>query len=429
MPNTSASNLTKPRLKPGLLIFNLGIWAILLINGLLPMLNMAEESWHYPDFVPFIKPIGTDFREGYFYPAKVLLQGKSPYVDYKFNYPPFSALFSVPFRLFQVDTAYLIDVCLLFALNIASVILGLSIAQHVFAPSVKGDESDDWHPAVYRNLLPQLAVYAVTCYGFLFSVERGNMDSFPLFFLLLALWLLARTSTSNKELWIATVLIGIAAHLKVYPAALFILVIWKYGRKSLLPILLVNLGLFFSTGITNALQYAQRFNSIIGNAYIWVGNHSAVSFAHYVNSYLGEHLGLQLPSLLFYLLPLTFWAVGAWKLWRKGISPTNMTWLFLLTVPLMSVIPTVSHDYKLVLLTPVIAMLLFWVLIEAGTGAIILRPDRFILLLALLLLLFIIGRTPVLLPTLLKNKYPLILAVQFITLIGMYKQTSSAPTG
>jgi hypothetical protein len=427
--NPYSSNTPMRRFKLGLLIFNLGIWAIFLLNGLLPMLNMAEESWQYPDFAPFIKPIGTDFREGYFYPAKVLLQGKSPYIDYNLIYPPFSAVFSVPFRLFNVDQAYLINVILLFALNIACIVLSLSIAYHVFAPSSIDDESGDWHIAAHHTLLLQMAVYAITCYGFLFSVERGNMDSYPLFFSLLALWLLTRPNTSTKELWISTLLIGIATHLKVYPAALFILVIWKYGRKSLLPILLVNLGLFFSTGIPNAVQFAQRISVYTVKPFIWVGNHSAVSFAFYVNSYLGKRLGLQLPSLLFYLLPLTLWALGAWKLWRRGISPANMTWLFLITVPLMSVIPTVSHDYKLVLLTPVFAMLLFWVLTVSRTGLITGQPGRFIALLTLLVLLFIIGRTPVLLPTLLKNKYPFILAVQFITLLGMLKQTSSLPSG
>jgi hypothetical protein len=112
--------------------------------------------------VPYIRPIGTDFREGYFYPAKILLQGESPYLEYHLIYPPFSALFSVPFRMFSVDTAYLVNVCLLFALNIAIVILGLSIVHRAFASPGKDDGPADTPITIRRNLMLQMAVYAVT---------------------------------------------------------------------------------------------------------------------------------------------------------------------------------------------------------------------------------------------------------------------------
>ena len=180
------------------------------------MLNMAEGRWIYPDFAPFIVPLGDDFREGYFYPAKILLQGKSMYVDYNSVYPPFSSLFVTPFRLFDVNTAYLVNICLLFALNIASVALSLKIAQRVFQPV------NETATTVRLSLLTQMSAYAVTCYGFLFSVERGNMDTYPIFFSVLALWLMTREKTSASEVWWSTLLIGMAAHLKLYPAVLFI---------------------------------------------------------------------------------------------------------------------------------------------------------------------------------------------------------------
>ncbi len=428
VPSTSLSFLSTPqkRLKLGLVIFNIGIWAVFLFNGLLPLLNMTEESWRYPDFVPYIRPIGTDFREGYFYPAKILLQGKSPYLEYHLIYPPFSALFSVPFRLFNVDTAYLINVCLLFTLNIAIVVLSLSIVHRAFAPPKNGQDPPDIPTTLRLNLMPQMAVYAITCYGFLFSVERGNMDTYPLFFSILALWMLARPTKSITELWISTLLIAIATHLKVYPVALFILVIWKYGWKSLLPILVINLGLLFSTGLANAQQFVHTISQYTASPFIWVGNHSAASFATYVNSYLGDRMGIQFPSLIFYAIPLALWGIGGYILWRKGFSPSNMVWLFLITVPLMSVIPTVSHDYKLVLITPVTAMLLFWVLSGSSSRPLREMAGYVFALLALLVLLFVIGRSPLLLPTLLKNKYPFILAVQLITLIGIYKHNSSS---
>jgi hypothetical protein len=136
------------------------------------------------------------------------------------------------------------------------------------------------------------------------------MDTYPLFFSILALWLLTRPSKSTAELWMSVLLIGITTHLKIYPAVLFILIGWKYGWKSLVPILVINLGLLFSTGFTNVGQFIHTISSYTTAPFIWVGNHSAASFATYVNNYLGERLGVQIPGLVFYLVPLTFWGVG-----------------------------------------------------------------------------------------------------------------------
>lgn len=398
------------RLKIMLAIFFLGIWVFFLFNNLLPMLNMDEGRWVFPDFAPYIVPLGDDFREGYYYPAKILLQGKSMYQDYNSVYPPFSSLFATPFRLFDVNKAYLLNVCLLFALNIANVALGVMIARRVFPQAGKSAT------AIQLSLLSQIAAYAVTCYGFLFSVERGNMDTYPMFFSLLALWIMTGEKTKSGEVWWSTLLIGMATHLKIYPVVLFAIVIWKYGWKSLLPIVLVNLGLYFSTGLTNAVQFAQQVGSYAANPFIWVGNHSAASFAHYINSYFSERIGMQFPVLLFYLLPLVVWVLGFWLLWHRGYSAANATWLFLLSVPLMSVIPSVSHDYKLVILTPIFATFLYWLIGDHTSRG---RMEEVALLLALMVLLYLVGRSPVLLPTLLKNKYPFVIIFQFLTLLGI----------
>ena len=182
----------------------------------------------------------------------------------------------------------------------------------------------------------------------------------------------------------------------------------------MLPIVLVNLGLYFCTGFTNALLFAKRVGPYTAAPFIWVGNHSAASFAHYINSYFIERIGLQFPTQLFYLLPLAVWGLGFWLLWRRGYSAANATWLFLLTVPLMNVIPSVSHDYKLVILTPIFSAVLYWLIGDfARSGGM----EKLVMLLALMGLLFLVGRTPVLLPTLLKNKYPFVIMLQCLTLL------------
>jgi len=378
-------------------------------NDLRPMLNLQTELWEYPTIMPLIKPIGDDFREGYFYPAKIVLQGKDPYVDYTFDYPPFSAVFSIPFRLFKVDQAYLVQVVFLFLLNAATIWISLQLAWAVFG---KGqNQQDNSAQLIAYGLFPLLAFLLFTSYTFFFSIERGNSDIYAQFFVVLGLWFIVN---KPKSLWLPVVFISIATHLKFYPAIILFVIFWKFRWRSIFPIIITNVALLLVLGPIRAWEFIQRIIVVTQNPNIISANHSAASFGQMVNDYLVKHAGITVPTILFYLLPLLIWAIGAIVLWLRKFSLTNALALFILSVPLMELIPSTSYDYKSVILVSPLAIALYFLILNfSQRGKLLELAEIF----GLMVLMLFINRSYTMLPAVLTNKYPFILAMQVIFLI------------
>ncbi len=377
---------------------------ILLVNAVLPLINLQTGYIEMPYLFPAIRPVGADFRKGLYEPAGALLKGQTPYHSGVFPYPPFAAVFGLPFRLFSSQTGYLVLVILLFACTVAAIPLSLRIAQTVFSPR-NGPASSE-RGRLAQTVFWQMAVLTLASYGFIFSVERGNFDIIPLFFSLLAVWLLIR---QPRWLWPQVILLSLATHLKIYPAVLFVLLLWKHGWKSLLPVFVVNLGLLFITGPANVGYFLGMIIPYSGNPFIFVGNHSAVSFASYVNHFLSSRASITIPAFLFLLVPLLVWGVGAFILWKRKYSPLNAVLLYMLSVPLMNLIPSTSHDYKLVILSSPLAICLYFFYLDFVQT----RKWADILSLAAVMgLLVLLTRSYTLLPQILMNKYPFIFLLQ-----------------
>ena len=393
------------RLKISQWLIIASILGIYLVNNLFSVINLENETWDRPYLFPYIKPIGTDFRIGMFYPAMVLLEGQSPYEHYNLIYPPFTAVFSIPFRLFDIKTAYILQVILLYMANIATI--------YIAARSAASGLDQDQEPSLLNPALNvvflSIVFLTLNSYGFLFSLERGNFDIYAQFFSVLGLWLLLKRPDRRDRLWLQVVLISLAAHLKVYPAILFFLVLWRHGWKSLLPLFTVNLALLLCTGPVYAWQFVQTIVQYTQEPFIWIGNHSGASFADFVNSYLAARLGFTLPGLLFTAVPLLVWAVGTFELWRRERTPANALLFFCLSVPVMNLVPTVSHDYKLVILSAPLTIILYWLVksyTETGKPVELAKMAAFMFLALFLTRLFSIT------PPVLMNKYPFILMME-----------------
>ena len=412
--------------RPAWLPFGLALVMFLFLliyffNNILPSINYHTGRWEAPYLFPLMEPVGGDFRDGYYYPARTLLEGNSPYLVNGLIYPPFSALFSVPFTLFPVETSYAIQVGLLFLLNIATVLIAIESIRQALKQTAR--LSGHVFPPTAGLLFVLISFYTLTSYGFIFSAERGNFDIYPQFFSVLALWVLVN---KPSRIWLPVILISLAAHLKIYPAALFALVLWVHGRKSILPILATNLFLLFITGPLNAIEFIKIITVYALEPHLWVGNHSAASFTAYLNQYLPERIGMTLPEWLFYLAPVILWSGGVLVLWNLGGTwrPLSTVLVFVLSVPLMNLLPSVSHDYKLVLLSAPLAILLilnFWKLDNARrlSGA----TFEILKIILLMLLMFGIARTNVYTHPIFKNKYPLILFLQFLSILEIVSIT------
>jgi len=410
------------RLLLGLAIIFTLVFFHFLTSWLLPSIDIDTGSWQSPYLLPYIQPIGDDFREGYFYPAKVLLQGKSQYVDYNSIYPPFSTLLAVPFRLFPVGTAYLVLVVLLFTLNIVCVLFLLfTTARH--SPFHTSASCSRQH-ILLAGLAPLWVIMALTGYGFLFSVERGNLDILAFLFCILGLVLLLRPGSGP---WLPALFFAMGTHMKIYPAILFVLVVWRFRWRSVLPVFLVNLGLFFITGYQRAFQYAGVILKYSTNPFVFITNHSAFSFGTLVNGFLEPRFGIALPTWLWLLLPGLVWLAGFCLAWKRGWCPFNALWLFLLSVPLMNLVPSVSHDYKLVILTPVLAVLSFIIIASWDKSG---SWGDFLRLGILAVLAYFLSRSFTQIPlSFLGNKYPFIFLLEvFILWLFFFFQRRDLPS-
>jgi hypothetical protein len=253
-----------------------------------------------------------------------------------------------------------------------------------------------------------LSFWLVTSYGFLFSIERGNFDIYTGLAAITGLWMMVRRPSS---VWLQVLCFSIAAHLKVYPAILFVLVVWKHGWKSLLPLGVVNLVLLLSLGPANVVNFVRSVTGAVEAPYIWVGNHSAAAFGALVNNYLGERGLGWVPPWLFYLLPIGLWIFGCLLLVRRGYSNAGAIWLYALSVPMMNLMPATSHDYKLVLLAAPLALSLLFVTWEFAASG---RLVRLLQIVAVGALAAMLALAYTRLPTVLEDKYPFILALQAV---------------
>jgi hypothetical protein len=378
------------------------------LNQIAPHLRDLTLGWNQAYLFPLISPVGADFRDGVYFPGSLLVTGKDPYVGSGLWYPPFSALLLLPYQAVDPTKAYSIHVIVLILLTIASVWCAIRIAESTDPEGISSDGIGKHGMTI--PLFFSLAFLTVSSYGFLFSLERGNIDIYSLAFSLAGLWILVR---SPHRLWLQVICFSAAAHLKVYPALLFLLVFWRHGRRSLLPLIVVNAALLFCIGPSPALHFIETLSGVAAAPAAWVGNHSAASFGQMLNGFLGERWGVGIPGILLLGLPVVIWLVSAWVLFRRGYSKSNALWLFAMCVPLMNLIPSTSHDYKLVLLSAPFAVLLVFLLGDYVASGRWLPLAQIAIACALLVFLSV---SYVALPPVLGNKYPFILAAQLLFL-------------
>ncbi len=359
----------RKRLVLALIIMGVGIFSILVVNNILSRIN--TETWLYenPKIVPSMFPIGIDFRNGLYIPAENLIKSGFRSIGsdgtYPSNYPPLVDVISIPYLLFNANTAYLIHVRLLLLANVISLVLSALIAKRIIFSDQKLEKRAVWIITLFIFIM--VAFYHFSSYPFAFSMERGNVDAFAMVLSILSIWILI---FQPDNIWLQVILLSIAVHYKIYPAALFIVLLYKHGKKLILPVILVNSIFLLILGPKMTLLFLQGITSGsglglgIGNRWTWIGNHSAYAFADSLTKY---HSTLS-PYLIelwgfFTLLPACLWIMTVLKVSEKKYSVQSAALIVMVSMPLMNLIPTVSMDYTMVILSPS-ALLLFAIIIK-----------------------------------------------------------------
>jgi len=405
------------RMYIALLILGLGITGIYLTNNIYSRIDMEKESFvciNY--FDEAANHVGADFRTGIYRPPKAELHRENIYLTGLSNYPPFTILFFTPLQLFDEDTAYIIIVALLTLANIGALLMSTLLVGDILLTRLNLESSNV--VTIATALFIAILFYTISGYPFMFSIERGNYDSIAIFFAILGIYLMVK---KPETLWWQVICISIAAHLKMYPAALFIVLLYKHGRKMIIPAIFVNVVMLLSLGYKNAIWFIEIMIDYTLAPQVWVGNHSGFSFAGYMLERIPD-LAIYSTELknFFTLLPIIIWVFSCYYCVRLLKPDISILMLTMASIPLMCTLPTVSHDYKLLVLHPAILVFISLLVYK------IIRDSRLWdylqLVLVIALSLFISRSFKIIADPYwyISNKYLLILVLSILMLVNIY---------
>ncbi|MFA4964177.1 MAG: glycosyltransferase family 87 protein [Thermoleophilia bacterium] len=350
--------------------------------------------------LPLAHPTGIDFRDGLYDPAAAFSTLHS-------GWPPLTLLLGRPFTLVSFSTAYIVQVALLVALGLAAAALsGVLAAKAAFVRGLPGRG----RAVGAKALALVMALWLVTSYGFMYEVERGNIDLYALVFSLLAVWLMIRFPRSA---WLPAAVLAIAIGLKLYPAVLVVLLVWRYRWRALLPGAVSVLAVLLIAGPANLRDSFATLGAVQANrASLGWSNHSSAALAHILQNITGwapEWVGYPLL-----LVPLAVWGFTLVTLVRRGWSDRNAIVAAAASVPLMGIVPSISHDYRLVLCVFPLAVLTAMVATMRREPGVV-WPLLFGMLALTVILLA--RSSLVVAPSLQASKYALLVVVQALLLV------------
>jgi hypothetical protein len=366
-------------------------------NVLVYSLRFGSGVWGL--LLPLAHPTGIDFRDGLYEPARLFSNVHS-------GWPPLTLLLGRPFTLVSFSTAYVVQVGILVALALAAVFLSARLAMRaVCRPDLSGQG--------LKVTAPQIALvmgfWLFTSYGFMYEVERGNIDLYALFFSLLAVWSMIRLP---KSPWLPATVLAVAIGLKLYPAVLLALLFWRYRWRALLPAVVTNAVVLLIAGPANVRDFAGTLYGLQGDPRaLWWGNHSAAALANVLRG-----LGGWAPSWIGYpllVVPVAVWVCTLVVLVRRGWSARGAVLAAAASVPLMGIVPAISHDYKLVLCVFPLSVL------AAVVATMRRRPDAvWVVLFGVLgfAMVFLARSSILIAPSLQSSKYALLVVLQLLLL-------------
>ena len=235
-------------------------------------------------------------------------------------------------------------------------------------------------------------------------------DLYALFFSLLAVWLLLRRPQVSP--WWPSLALALAVNIKAYPGVLAVVLLWRYRWRAVVPLLVTNLALLLCAGPGNVRQFLvsrARLESSTSSRG-WV-NHSSWSLAHTL------HLVSSWPGslwLVFLAASAVVWIATLVVVIRCGWSARRAVLVSAACVPVMCTFPSISNDYRLVLLVFPLSVLAAVTAARRRDGG----PLWALLFMAVGSEFFLLARSSRLVaPSLQGSKFALIVGLQVLLLI------------
>jgi hypothetical protein len=334
----------------------IGFLIVFLLYFVRPMFfDDSRKLSYFVHYLPALDPIGNDLN--YNTQAITLwLQGKSPYeLAYQF-YPPLYHIVFAPILLFGTQEKYF----LMTGLTL------LSFGSLFFLLWRKKTNSHDVFLFFFLT--------GLISYGMQFELERGQFNVLALLLAITGIWLYHNFPSFRL---LAYTLWTVATHIKLYPG-IFLLTFfsrcktWKENLITLLQLGSLNVAAFLVLGYKVFLQFV---NSVITESRnsMWVLpdkqpiNHSIHAFIDKLAknndgelpAKLAEWLGSSGSWMGFILLAIII-LCSIIIIWRTLQNRPNLLHAdaLMLFILLGFLLPSVSIDYKLVLLAPGLAVVL-----------------------------------------------------------------------
>ncbi len=352
--------------------------------------------------VPRAHPAGVDFRDGLYDPARAFTTVHSAW-------PPLSLYLGKPFTLLSLTAGYHVQVVILVALALGATLLSAHLAMRAVG---ERSAARAGRPLETTMVAAVSGLWLLTSYGFFYEVDRGNIDLYALAFSLLALWLTVRGTRSP---WPAAAALALATGLKLYPAILVVVLLWRYRLKALLPVAVTTAVVLLVAGPANMLHAFTTLRALsTSSTQEWWGQDSATATAYV----LRDHTSWA-PTWIFWPLiaaPSALWLATVVAVVRRGWSERGAVLLGAACVPMMAIVPTVSNDYKLVLcVLPIAVLATTLATARRGPGT-----TWVVLFATLSLTMMLLARSTLLISASLQgSKYTLLVVLQLLLLVSV----------
>lgn len=298
----------------------------------------GSTIWKGYIFVQDPRISGVDFRQFYVYVKDLLFESKALEL---WIYPPFSTYFLLPHIFLPENYAYVLH-CLI-------LVFAFYYSLKISLNSFFSDSN------IVLEILLIFSLILFYSYPMSFSLERGNSDLISIF--LTMLFVSFYKQNKNIPAFIALVL---ATQLKIYPLFFAFLYLTKKDYKYFLAFGVVNFLLLFSTGITPLMNFLSSLTSTSNEPYVWAGNHSLHAFLTIFIKNFHLSTDIFLPAkIIFSLIFFVFWCKSL-VLYNIQRTDRNLINFILNCLLLSCIVIPVSHDYKLVILFPILLVDLFY---------------------------------------------------------------------
>lgn len=308
---------------------------------------LAQQQMQFPIYIPKGEIVGMDL-------STVLSFTRSWFIDkhYVGSYPPFFRLFFAPLTLLSFSWAY----------RLLSLLTLITFAGSVFIFPLLIESN--------RRISPLLILTTVTgflSYGLQFELERGQFNVIAVFLCFLSIWIFYYHSKYSN---LALVLFTISVHLKIFPLIFIVMFIrdWKDRRQNLKTLLIfsiTNIIFLMILGPKVLISFVAGIIDYSKDYQVWAINHSAFSFIEWFikisiengNRFFGQISSIAMLQKIILILVISLFLLVLMKSYSRTHIGINPGLLVACTISAL-LIPSVSHDYTLVLLPGPVAIFL-----------------------------------------------------------------------